>query len=179
MAVINPADLPPAIAALWGKLPLAALGPGKPRAELRGELETALLALPADRDPDRLAACRAGIWLAFDFLDEAHTISQDLHTSEGSYWHAIVHRREPDAWNSKYWWKRVGRHPVFTELAPAAAALGYAGRGTDWDPDAFVDACEAHRGKGDATEEVLRRVQRAEWELLFAWCWGNSGRGQA
>jgi hypothetical protein len=179
MSAIDPADYPPPVAAVLGKLPLAPLGPGKPRADMQAELKTALAAFPPGANPDMVAACGAGLWLAFDFLDESHAISQDLHTTEGSFWHAILHRREPDAWNSKYWWRRVGKHPVFADLARAAAALGYAGRGSAWDPDAFVDACEAHRDKGDATEEVLRRVQRAEWELLFAWCWGHSGRGQA
>jgi hypothetical protein len=171
MDVLNPSDHPPAIAALLSKLPLAPLGPGHPLEEHRDELKAAMGAFPAGGNADMTRACQAGLWLAFDFLDESHRISQDLNTVEGSFWHAILHRREPDAWNSKYWWKRVGKHPVFVDLAREAAALGYAGKGSSWDPDAFVDACEAHRGKGDATEDVLRRVQRAEWELLFAWCW--------
>ena len=40
-------------------------------------------------------ACRAGLWLYHEFLDEAHEITQHLHTPAGSYWHALVHRREP------------------------------------------------------------------------------------
>ena len=117
-----------------------------------------------------MAACRAGLWLAFDFLDESHTISQGLETPEGSYWHAILHRREPDAWNSKYWWRRVGNHPVFAQLAEQAARLGWRA----WDPAAFVDACEEERGSGSERERLLREVQRAEWELLFAWCYRHS-----
>ena len=71
------------------------------------------------------AACRAGLWLAFDYLDESHEISQGLPTAEGSYWHAILHRREPDAANSNYWWRRVGDHPVFAQLAGVAVELAY------------------------------------------------------
>ena len=48
------------------------------------------------RDRDMAATCRSGLWLYHDFLDEAHTISQEIETPEGSYWHALVHRREPD-----------------------------------------------------------------------------------
>ena len=45
----------------------------------------------------------AGIWLYVDDLDRSHTISQSLDTVEGSLWHAIMHRRESDFSNSKYW----------------------------------------------------------------------------
>jgi hypothetical protein len=131
-------------------------------------------------DRDAAQACFAGLWLYFDYLDESHQISQDLETVEGSYWHAIMHRREPDFWNSKYWFRRVGRHPVFEPLCQAAAALALAA-GTPpgaeflaqqqaWDPMAFVDLCElASRGKADET--LCRRIQRREWDLLFAYCY--------
>jgi hypothetical protein len=72
--------------------------------------------------------------------------------------------------NSKYWFRRVGAHPVFRELARAAAEIGYLGTGTDWDPLVFVDHCEELAGRGGAAEDDLRRVQRAEWELLFDHC---------
>src|SRR5262249_53105752 len=73
-----------------------------------------------------------------------------------SFWHAIMHRREPDAWNSKYWWRRVGKHPVFAQLGDQAARLGWPA----WDPAAFVDACEKERGTGSDREKLLRELQR-------------------
>src|SRR5262245_27937857 len=114
MNAIDPSSYPAAIAALLGRLPLAPLGPGRPDPTARRELEAldevAFGGRVADRD--MASACRAGLWLAFGFLDESHTISQDLHTAEGSYWHALMHRREPDAGNAMYWFRRVGHHPV-------------------------------------------------------------------
>jgi hypothetical protein len=35
------------------------------------------------------AACRAGLWLAFDFLDGVAR-SAELHTVEGGYWHVLA-----------------------------------------------------------------------------------------
>ena len=36
-----------------------------------------------------------------------------------------MHRREPDAWNSEYWWRKVGPHPVLDRLCEEAQAVGY------------------------------------------------------
>ena len=107
---------------------------------------------------------RAGLWAYHDFWEEAHTVAQDIDTPDGSFWHALLHRRETDAWNSNYWWRRVGRHPVLNELAGDAAELGFA----DWSPGRFVEACE----RGENTD-LLQRVQLREWQLLFEWCAGR------
>lgn len=94
----------------------------------------------------------SGLWLYVDDLDRSHAISQDIHTSTGSYWHAIMHRREGDFWNSKYWFRKVGDHPVI-------GLIGY-------DPFEFVDRCEADKGR-NALEIV--ELQRREWKALFDW----------
>ena len=74
-------------------------------------------------DRDMALACCAAIWLRFDFLDESHRISQSLDTPEGSFWHAAMHRREPDFANAKYWFRRVGQHEVYGVLAEEARKL--------------------------------------------------------
>ena len=51
-------------------------------------------------------AIKSGLLLWNDALDESHTISQELGNQTGSYWHGIMHRREPDYSNSKYWFGR-------------------------------------------------------------------------
>lgn len=153
----DPSAYGPMVAALLAEPRLPALGPGPPVAAAR----------PALAAVDLPAACRAGLWLLFDFLDESHAISQDLDTPEGSFWHAVMHRREPDAFNSKYWWRRVGSHPVLDRLRAEAPALGRDYR----TPEAFVDFCERVRGTGSADEELARRVQLLEWQLLFEHCY--------
>src|SRR5688572_27783268 len=45
---------------------------------------------------DDAAALLAGLWLWHDYLIESHHISQNLSTPTGSFWHAIMHRREGD-----------------------------------------------------------------------------------
>ena len=112
---------------------------------------------------------RAGLYVYFSCWEEAHELAQDLRTSEGSYWHAIVHRQEPDAWNSGYWFDRVGKHPIYPALCAEALALGV-DFGTVWDPKAFIEYCERARTRhGSDEKRKALEVQRAEWQLLFDW----------
>jgi hypothetical protein len=156
-------DHPDAVAELLASEHPVSLGPGKPNESLRAKLQTAGATLPPP--------CAAGLWLRFDFLDESHAISQE---NEGApdwdFWHAIMHRREPDAWNSKYWWRRVGKHPVLEQLRERAPEVGYSFS----TPEAFVDFCEKVRGTGSAEEATAKRVQQLEWQLLFVWCFEHT-----
>ncbi|MBI5282466.1 MAG: hypothetical protein HY858_12345 [Candidatus Solibacter usitatus] len=65
----------------------------------------------------------AGLWLYFSRFEECHALAQDLHTAEGSYWHAILHRQEPDGWNAGYWFRKAGSHPIHPPLRERAAHL--------------------------------------------------------
>ena len=178
--MLDVAALPPATRALLSDDRLFDLGPGRPNEAVRVQLQAltadGLFAPAKVRRPDFAQACMAGLWLYHDFLDESHTLSQDLSTVEGSYWHGIMHRREPDYDNAKYWFRRVGSHPVFEPLRQRAAKLADAAGGeflrtqAAWDPYAFIDLCEAaERGRGP--EALCRQVQRVEWTLLFAYCY--------
>ena len=79
---------------------LMPLGPGTPCRGFRAALEalTVETAFAPRKVVDRNSAqaCLAALWLYFDFLDESHQLSQDIDTIDGSYWHGILHRREPD-----------------------------------------------------------------------------------
>lgn len=132
-------------------------------------------------DLDMAACCVSGVWLLHDCLDESHSISQNIDTPSGSFWHGIMHRREGDFSNAKYWFRRVGSHPVFDSLGQRAAELA-AVRGDEsaikklttsgvFDPYAFVDLCQSVvRGKSDERDLCLD-IQQAEWELLFDFCY--------
>ena len=122
---------------------------------------------PESRAPE---AALAGLYLYFDCWNEAHETAQDIAGPEGAYWHAIVHRQEPDAWNSGYWFRQVGAHAIFPALSDAAADIGIA-VGTSWNPMAFIEMCDKARvAPGSELERRALEIQRAEWQLLFDYC---------
>jgi hypothetical protein len=130
---------------------------------------------PASSD---FAQCvRSALFLYFSALDESHKISQDIGSGTGSYLHGIMHRQEPDYSNSKYWFRRVGRHELFPTLREECTRLRYRserieqrlGSRPDWDPDWFIDQCE-QAVNGHGPQDVVRdleSIQRLEWRLVF------------
>ena len=134
---------------------------------------------PADLFPRSRAADAAfsGLWLYFSCLEESHRLSQDIHTADGSFWHGIMHRQEPDPANAAYWFRRAGNHPVFAALLEEARRIAAAvpeaemSFGASWDPFAFIDLCEeARHARGTPREQAALEIQRAEWQLLFDYC---------
>src|SRR5439155_4223427 len=111
---------------------------------------------------------RAGLFLYFSCWEEAHSLVDELETQDACYWHAIVHRQEPDAGNSGYWFGRVGAHPIFPALRQRAVELGVESP-AQWDPRAFIRYCERAVPGSDAERRAME-VQRAEWQLLFDRC---------
>ena len=65
--------------------------------------------LPNNPHPSYLPACRRcggpkkGDW------EEAHSIAQEVHDSEGYWVHAYLHRVEGDLGNAEYWYARAGK----------------------------------------------------------------------
>jgi hypothetical protein len=131
--------------------------------ELAG-LKANELFLNTPSDLQMADCCLSGIWLLHGFLDDSHAISQSVATREGSYWHGIMHRLEKDFWNSKYWYRKVGNHPVIQELADNHSGF----------PEGFVDATEsAFANGGDPTVAALAKE---EWVRLFEYCYESALR---
>lgn len=173
---------------VWSLASLA-LGSGGPglvqQPPLRPRLERALntnslaSAFPA-ASPLLVRSLSAGLLQILDFWDASHTAAQeadDLGEHDfAPYWHGIAHRREPDAGNAAYWFRRVGRHRLFPLLAQAADERidpadrpdwwGRVVKSGMWDPMAFIDACERVK-PATADEKSARQLQRLEMALLL------------
>lgn len=121
-------------------------------------------------------AAFAGLLLRIGCWTESHAVAQDIHSAEGSYWHGIVHRIEPDSSNAGYWFRRVGKHAIFPELYRRAEELlktsgpPHWHLKTAWDPFLFIDWCDEAREKGAQAEVAATEIQMAEWQFLFDWC---------
>jgi len=118
-----------------------------------------------------------GLWLYFSCFDECHEIVQDLESPEASFWHAVLHRQEPDPANSAYWFRSVGTHAVYRDLLSAAKDIvarhpsAKFQTAEKWDPFSFVTFCEQAREEpGSPSERVALEIQLAEWQLLFDHC---------
>src|ERR1700750_314466 len=83
-----------------GRLPLnqSALQPAVDVSEIRSQ--DAAVLFPDARNQQ---AALAGLLLRLGYWEESHTIAQDIQSSDGSYWHGIIHRMEPDSFNAGYW----------------------------------------------------------------------------
>lgn len=162
------------------ELGLPGLGPARPR---RGDWRARLDQL-SDADllggssigNEAAATCvRSGLLLFADDLDASHRLSQSVNTVDGSYWHGIMHRREPDYSNSKYWFRRVGpNHPAFAELRDALELTPtiQAELGQSWDSFSFVDLVEAcELGRRPELREALTKLQTAEMLTLLSHCY--------
>ncbi len=122
-------------------------------------------------------AAMAGLWLYFSCFEEAHEIAQNISTVEGSLWHGILHRQEPDSGNAAYWFRQAKSHAIYPELVKRA--LEVVSRHPEaefrpsakWDPFGFILFCERARDMpGSESAAAALEIQLAEWQLLFDYC---------
>jgi hypothetical protein len=137
--------------------------------------------------PDGIALA-AGVWQMNGCLERSHQLAQSVEgrgrNRTGDYWHAIMHRREPDYSNAKYWFRRVGPHDIHPFLARDADDILSACGSVDaprwrskltekgqqtWNALSFVDLCEYITNGQDAElSQAARQIQLIEMALLLS-----------
>ena len=137
----------------------------------------------------------AGLYQKNDDLGSSHTLCQEAGAKtdllEASYWHGIVHRREPDFPNARHWFRKVEGSPLLAEIErdvidylqrvlqvpdygrareTAFQLLRHLhDRGT-WDPVYVVDLCEACVEEGCREKlRLLEEIQETEFDAVFRW----------
>lgn len=140
--------------------------------------------VPVERAaPDLPAAMRPGALLYADAWDAAHEAAQADGSVLGSWWHAILHRREPDADNAMYWYRRAripGPHAArlggdVDAVLRAAPVPGLDAGAGAFDPGPFVRACEAARAGRLPPAAIggLVAIQRLEWRAAMELAGGS------
>jgi len=127
-------------------------------------------------------AALAGLLLRVGCWEESHAVAQDVQSVEGSYWHGIIHRMEPDSFNAGYWFRQAGQHAIFPELFRRATEILKNGGPkhwrlrNSWDSSLFVEWCDEARERGGEAEATALEIQMTEWQLLFDWCAAKDSR---
>jgi hypothetical protein len=122
---------------------------------------------------------QALVLLWHDHLHAAHALVQDMPDADAGLIHAILHRRESDYSNAKYWFRSVGPHPIDQPLGAIASELARTAGFEElnqrlvpsgaWAPLAFVDHCQecVELPAADTRRILAVQIQREEsWLLL-------------
>jgi hypothetical protein len=128
--------------------------------------------------PQAFSIVRGGLLYALDDLSGCHEFFQDTASSLVGYWHGMMHRREADFDNARYWFRRAGMLPFFDTLHHKAALISAdVAIQLSWDPYLFTGTCEQQRFGADLDETELVRLQRAEFEVVFDYSWRQAKVG--
>lgn len=141
-------------------------------------------------------ALKAAFHLWNDHLQAAHDLVAHASDPASFALHGIMHRREGDYGNAKYWFRRTGDHPAFHGLParvadivrrrrredgwhgdPVASALEMLASHGAWNPYLFVDAVamQERRVGGEETRAALEEVQHEELMAMIRYLAGRLG----
>jgi hypothetical protein len=149
--------------------------------------------LLAEGRPDGLLsaqAWKAALHLWNDSLAAAHDLVEPMDTPAGAVLHGIMHRREGDYDNAKYWFHRAGDHPAYHSLQSRAASFlrqqeipggplkevfdKMIAQG-NWNPYLFINAVsiQENRYGEDETRGLLEQLQQLELEAMIRFLEGR------
>lgn len=137
-------------------------------------------------------AMAAALYLWNDSLESAHRIVQLFeYIPTFDLLHGIVHRREGDYANSRYWLRNAGHHPAYyglqarasrllegkdwTEVdAEAGSALNAMAEQGEWNPYLFLEAVAIRQSRdgGEEAKEVLEQLQLLELRSIVRYLEG-------
>lgn len=124
------------------------------------------------KDPACVPLLRALLLYRFDAIDDAHRIVQDDASGPGAYLHGMIHRREGDLDNARYWFRRTGPLTFFGDLHRVASAVSPdAAKQSDWDPYLFVGLVEQARFGASDLLPMCVALQMAEFDVVLADVW--------
>jgi hypothetical protein len=124
----------------------------------------------------------AGLWLLAGELDRSHSVSQSIGDRDGSFWHGIMHRREGDFSNAKYWFRQAMRHPIeplmTSRIAREAERIDSPLAAVPVEdliqaksfPCALVDLVQKAGANHVRWRKPLQWICWWEWQLLFDHC---------
>src|SRR5262245_847977 len=90
---------------------------------LTRDADDATLAGAAIGIPQAFSMVRGGLLYALDDLSGCHEFFQDTASNLVGYWNGMMHRREADFDNARYWFRRAGMLPFFDNLHRNAALI--------------------------------------------------------
>lgn len=134
--------------------------------------------LDASAKSDFYRCCVAAVWMFQGFLDESHSISQEIDTSEGSYLHGIMHRREGDYSNAKYWFRKARVNSFFPKIDSWAQSDPQIDDSTrqsliPFDATSLVDAVESQKSGNESLERLTFYELLAVFDHCFDKACGN------
>ena len=167
------------------------VGPGRPEitiSALRPAVRHAARQLASSGELEK--CLESGLLLLWDHTEESHEISQTMegrgNPRTADYWHGIMHRREPDAGNATWWFRKVGRHPVLGQLGAGllswlqqmqatptmiTVARGLLRSDQSFDPFRMIElSTVALRRPGSDEDNTARMVQYLEMLVLLRFC---------